>query len=118
MSNIYRTVDFESIGNGMDHYQRLAESTAIYPPDYRITYPIMGLVGEVGEFANKYKKVIRDGTEFTQEDMKKELGDILWYIAVLADDCNISFGDLAIANIEKLLDRQQRGVLGGSGDNR
>ena len=102
----------------INDYQSVALTTAIYDCEDNITYPLLGLVGEVGEFANKYKKVLRDDKEFTKGDMCSELGDILWYLAVLASDCDLSLGDIATANIAKLEDRQNRGVLGGSGDNR
>ena len=99
-------------------YQLAARETAIYPREHDKTYPLLGLVGEVGEFANKYKKVLRDNKDFSYEDMQSELGDILWYLAILADDCDIQFNTIATTNIRKLKDRQNRGVLGGSGDTR
>lgn len=102
----------------MDEYQRLAELTAIYPREFEVTYPLLGLIGEVGEFANKYKKVLRDGKPFSKEDMTSELGDILWYLANLANDCDISLAFIAAENLSKLHDRKNRGVLGGSGDTR
>lgn len=101
-----------------DDYQREARTTAIYPASQAITYPLLGLIGEVGEFANKYKKVIRDGKEFAKEDMASELGDILWYLSNTASDAELSLNHIAIANNRKLMDRQDRGVLGGSGDAR
>lgn len=102
----------------MNEYQEQARLTAIYPEDSAITYPLLGLIGEVGEFANKYKKVIRDGKEFPRKDMRSELGDILWYLANLAFDADISLGEIAQENVLKLHDRGVRGVLGGSGDTR
>lgn len=102
----------------LNEYQRSAISTAIYPEETVKTYPLLGLMGEVGEFANKYKKVIRDGKEFPIEDMEAELGDILWYLAVLADDCGLDLDQVAETNVVKLRSRQERGVLGGSGDKR
>lgn len=99
-------------------YQFLASKTAIYPDTHKVTYPLLGLIGEVGEFANKYKKVIRDGRVFTKEDMNDELGDILWYIAAICNDAEINMGACMEDNIRKLEDRQERGVLGGSGDKR
>lgn len=99
-------------------YQTEAVKTAIYPDQYEITYPLLGLIGEVGEFANKYKKVFRDGKAFPSEDMRDELGDVLWYVANLCEDAGLDMGDVMLRNIEKLRDRQERGVLGGSGDNR
>lgn len=99
-------------------YQVHAETTAIYPIQHKITYPLLGLAGEVGEFANKYKKVIRDGKPFAKEDMAAELGDILWYVSAIATDAGLDLDDIARKNILKLLDRKDRNVLGGSGDNR
>lgn len=100
----------------LSEYQTAAVRTAIYPNDQRETYPILGLVGEVGEYANKYKKVLRDGAEFTIQDKRAELGDILWYVAVLAWDTGLSLEEVAAHNIEKLRSRQERGTLSGSGD--
>lgn len=99
-------------------YQKWARQTAIYPPEHIVTYPLLGLVGEVGEFANKYKKVLRDGREFSKEDMESELGDILWYLTNVAFDAGLNINNIAVKNLLKLADRKNRGVLGGSGDNR
>lgn len=101
-----------------DEYQKFARSTAIYPPDAGVVYPTMGLASEAGEVAGKVKKYIRDGGEFPVEDLKKELGDVLWYVAVLAAEFKINLSDVAEANVNKLMDRASRNTLGGSGDNR
>jgi NTP pyrophosphatase (non-canonical NTP hydrolase) len=83
---------------------------------------LLGLVGETGEVAEKFKKIYRDNdgvlTDQQLQDMKKELGDILWYTAVVADYLDISFQDVAEHNIAKLRDRQKRNKIQGSGDNR
>jgi len=100
-----------------EEYQKLAATTAIYPENYRIVYPALGLAGEAGEVAEKVKKFVRDGT-LDKESLKKELGDVLWYISALSRDLDISLDDVASRNIEKLQSRAQRGVLRGSGDNR
>lgn len=102
----------------LDYYQDLARITAIYPNEFAVSYPILGAIGELGEFANKYKKVLRDGITLDLNDAMHELGDILWYLANIAEDLNLSLGDIALANIEKLRDRKERGVIGGSGDTR
>lgn len=102
----------------MDYYQRAARNTAIYNADDEVTYPLFGLIGEVGEFANKYKKVLRDNAEFSRDDMASELGDILWYLAVLVDDCQLNLSYVAAMNLNKLEARKHKGTLGGSGDNR
>ena len=102
----------------LGQYQEEARKTAIYPDEAKITYPLLGLAGEVGEFCNKYKKVIRDGRELSIEELSGEIGDILWYVAMLAYDCGIDLEYIGAHNLEKLLSRQARGVLGGSGDSR
>jgi NTP pyrophosphatase (non-canonical NTP hydrolase) len=83
---------------------------------------LLGLVGETGEIAEKFKKLYRDKNgEFSEDDkaaMTKELGDVLWYVSVVSTYLDISLQDVATQNIEKLKSRQQRGKLSGSGDNR
>ena len=83
---------------------------------------LLGLIGETGEIAEKFKKIYRDNDgKMSQEqldDMKKELGDVLWYIATVAEYLGINMQDIAEFNIEKLASRKKRGKLQGSGDNR
>ena len=104
-----------------NEYQNMAKSTAIYDKKHQILYPALGLAGEAGEVANKVKKLIRDGYEKNKDyrtEISTELGDVLWYIAVLASDIGIELSDIATNNIIKLKDRQARGVIGGNGDTR
>ena len=101
----------------MDVYQQRAVTTAIYKSEHAILYPALGLAGEAGEIANKVKKVIRDGT-FDREDLAAELGDVLWYVAVLAQDLGVNLGDVAAGNLAKLKSRKARGTIQGSGDKR
>ena len=105
-----------------NEYQKLACSTAIYPQSERIKYPALGLAGEVGEVCNEVKKIYRDdaGTLTTEriEALRKELGDVLWYVANLAADLCLDLDTIAVMNIQKLQDRQSRGVLKGQGDKR
>ena len=104
----------------LDEYQERAGETAIYPDG--LNYPILGLAGEAGELCNKYKKILRDkGGEADINDMDelaKELGDVLWYVAQIATELDTDLEIVARRNLMKLEDRQNRGVLGGSGDNR
>jgi len=103
-------------------YQKEAVSTAIYGAGNKIIYPTLGLCGEAGEVAEKVKKVIRDNNgEFTDEkkqEIKKEIGDVLWYIANIANDLDVSLEDVAQGNIEKLFSRRDRNKIQGDGDNR
>jgi NTP pyrophosphatase (non-canonical NTP hydrolase) len=106
-----------------DDYQRAAMRTARDrdAPD-EFMHLVLGLVGEAGEIAEKVKKLVRDKNsdleQLDREDMAVELGDVLWYTAVLADYLGLSLDDVARRNVDKLADRQRRAVLGGSGDNR
>jgi NTP pyrophosphatase (non-canonical NTP hydrolase) len=106
----------------LSDYQRLSRRTAGYPREAWLTYPALGLAGEAGEVAEHAKKAIRDdGAEVTQERreaMAKELGDVLWYVAQLATELELDLDEIAAGNLEKLLSRQRRGVLHGSGDER
>jgi len=106
----------------LDMYQQVAKTTAIYPREQAIIYPTLGLTGEAGEVANKVKKIIRDGTDKNNEDMvqalSSEIGDCLWYIAVLADDVGVKLSDIANSNLLKLANRKEKGTIRGSGDNR
>jgi len=106
-----------------DEYQQAALRTAP-PADKKneLFHLVLGLVGESGEIAEKVKKWVRDQNSdmslLDRADLKKELGDVLWYIAVLADHLGIKLEDVMSTNVAKLADRQQRGVLQGKGDNR
>lgn len=106
----------------LSEYQESAGTTAFYPGQYKVFYPALGLAGEAGEIANKVKKILRDTngvvTEERREELAGEIGDVLWYAAALASDLGLSLDQIAEANIAKLHDRKQRGVLGGSGDQR
>ena len=106
-----------------DLYQDAAESTALYPDKGdNMYYPALGLAGEAGEVCEKIKKIMRDQkghfTEDNVDEISKELGDVLWYVAMVAVEFNIALSSVAEANLSKLQDRMDRGVLKGSGDNR
>ena len=104
-------------------YQQKAKATAKYPViGHGVIYPTLGLTNEAGEVAGKIKKVFRDKdgiiSEETREALKAELGDVLWYLAQVATELNLSLDEIAEHNIAKLLDRQARGKIQGDGDNR
>jgi NTP pyrophosphatase (non-canonical NTP hydrolase) len=122
----------------MDTYQEIAKETAIYPKEVeeflkeglptelatflRLSYVSLGLAGEAGEFANKVKKILRDGKGVMTPEIKarltKELGGVLWYCAQVATELGIDLSFAAGVNVQELQDRKARGTLKGSGDDR
>ena len=104
-------------------YQSRACETAIFPKHRATEYLTLGLTGEAGEIANKVKKFIRDGATKDEYLAKRieigyEIGDVLWYCAVLAEELEMNLGHIMEKNLEKLADRHKRGKISGSGDNR
>jgi NTP pyrophosphatase (non-canonical NTP hydrolase) len=104
-------------------YQSMAGETAIYEGQGELIglmYVGLGL-GEAGEIQGKIKKLHRDGGYGDPEKMEKiadELGDLLWYVANTASELGYDLNTIAERNLNKLNSRKERGVLGGSGDNR
>ncbi len=104
-------------------YQREARKTAIYPNvGKNFIYPTLGLCGEAGEVAEKIKKVLRDNNGIVTDEklveISKELGDVLWYIANLCCELELSMDKVAMLNISKLRERQKQNKVHGDGDNR
>ncbi len=104
-------------------YQTKSRKTAKYPAiGHPVIYPTLGLVNEAGEVAGKIKKVFRDKdgqiSDETRQALKAELGDVLWYLAQVATELNLSLDEIAEYNIVKLYDRLERGKIQGEGDNR
>ena len=106
----------------LNEYAEEAIKTAIYPQEYKIIYPALGLAGEAGEVCEKIKKEIRDSNGqflFSKRlEIAKELGDVLWYVTNLAKDIDWTLDNVARLNLEKLQDREERDKLKGSGDSR
>lgn len=107
-----------------DEYQKVALTTAVngYDPLMGKTIWAMGVAGEAGEVVEKWKKIVayKDG-KISDEDLrelKKELGDVMWYISVFADSLGLTLEEVIQANVEKLKDRSKRQVIRGEGDNR
>ena len=105
------------------YYQARACETAIFPKHQAMEYLTLGLTGEAGEIANKVKKFIRDGATKDEYLAKRieigyEIGDVLWYCAVLAEELDMNLGHIMENNLQKLADRKSRGTLSGNGDNR
>lgn len=107
----------------MSQYQSAATETAQFPNEYPaqgLSYTALGLVGEAGEVANQVKKVQRDDDgEITAERRTKlfhELGDVLWYVAMTANELGYGLNEIAQANLDKLRARKARGTVKGDGD--
>ena len=104
-------------------YQRRSRRTwSRVVVDHAILYPTLGLTNEAGEVAGKVKKIFRDkGGVIGDEDraaLKSELGDVLWYLAQICTDLDLSLEEVAEENLRKLARRQQAGTRHGEGDNR
>ena len=102
----------------MDTYQQQAAKTAVYPDDQATNYLVAGLAGEVGELASIFTKHWRGDGDLNHDHAAAELGDILWFVAMLAEWLDTDLSEVAQRNLTKLADRAERGKLKGSGDNR
>jgi NTP pyrophosphatase (non-canonical NTP hydrolase) len=107
----------------LSEYQIRSRKTAIYPAiGHAVIYPTLGLVNEAGEVAGKIKKVFRDRAGVISDQDKQallgELGDVLWYLAQVATELEISLDEVAAHNLDKLSSRLERGKIGGDGDDR
>ena len=114
----------------LNDYQTKALETAVYPHEYKTIYPALGMNGEAGEVADKVKKVLRDFAVMydsngsivlpsnIREEIAKEIGDVLWYVATMANDIGYTLEEIATMNYQKLKSRQERNKLSGNGDNR
>lgn len=118
-------------------YQHAAGEFAVYPKSFAVEYLSLGLASEAGEVAGKTKKMIRgDYTEVAdqpdasgktpmrvnikayEEDLHAEMGDVLWYLARLADETGTTLEHIMASNIKKLQARQKADSIKGSGDSR
>lgn len=107
-----------------NEYQNQALTTAVYSGDEfkDLMHWVLGINGEAGEISEKIKKIVRDKdgivTKNDKEEIIKEMGDVLWYLAVLARHFDYDFEEVSKRNIAKLTSRKARGTIEGSGDNR
>lgn len=122
----------------LNEYQTRAEVTST-ASSMNDTYLLFGLIAEVGELADKVAKAKRKEIinisgdnilpalptkehpeafdEFVQ-GFVKELGDVLWFVAMIAKHAGLTLEEVAQINLDKLADRAKRGVIIGEGDNR
>jgi NTP pyrophosphatase (non-canonical NTP hydrolase) len=107
-----------------NEYQKKALKTAKndYGPLIQRTIWAMGVAGEAGEVIEKWKKIVayKEGnvSDEDRDDLAKELGDVVWYIAVMSQSLGLTFEEIMQQNVTKLADRQKRNVIKGAGDNR
>ena len=99
-----------------EEYEIAAMKTRL--PSAGSEYVTLGLIGEIGEFYGKWAKCLRDGKHWDDDDMKKELGDILWFLVAMCHESGTTLSEVAGMNIKKLEGRAKRKTLQGSGDNR
>ena len=125
----------------LNEYQKRAMSTCM-PSCENMSYMLLNLVGEVGEFASKVAKAVRkdqvkigwweEGKEADEndliptgsfaewdelkEELKKELGDILWQTAGVAYAMNWTLEEVGLGNLDKLAKRKEAGTIVGNGD--
>ncbi|MBQ3441184.1 nucleoside triphosphate pyrophosphohydrolase family protein [Candidatus Saccharibacteria bacterium] len=109
-----------------DEYQEQAKRSDTFEPcslsEVGFTEKVMGLAGEAGEVVDKFKKILRDKngeiSDQDKENIVKELGDVLWYVASIARYMEVPLSEVAEKNIEKLEGRLKRGTVHGAGDER
>lgn len=100
----------------LNDYQKQAKETAVFPAEVSAAYVALGVVGEAGEVAEEVKKCLRrgynpDGSDFPEdrrENLFEEIGDVLWYLANLADILGFDLSEIASANIDKLQKRYNK----------
>ena len=108
----------------LHEYQKEATKTAIFPdelPNFLNigqVYTVLGEGGETGEIQEKLKKSIREDDEEYIEEMRAEVGDVLWYLSQICEEFDWNMEKIAQDNLTKLQDRQERGKLTGTGDKR
>lgn len=108
----------------LNAYQTEAHKTSLH--EMPVIYPVIGLLGEAGEVADKVKKLIRDkgykpGDIIDNKDKESitlELGDVLWYVAEVANNLDVTLEEVGRRNLQKLISRKDRDMIHGSGDYR
>ena len=121
-------IEFEEEASNLTFEDYQIEAMGYRKPTADPIYALLNLAAETGELLGKVAKHIRDAPENAKHDedyaeaftesIAAELGDVLWMCAAIADDMDLSLGQVALANLTKLEDRRQRNKIGGSGDNR
>jgi NTP pyrophosphatase (non-canonical NTP hydrolase) len=100
----------------VDTYQELAMEFRLPTADRQ--YALLNLAAEAGEVLGKAAKLRRDGGDVEEYNnaIKKELGDVMWQIAAVAEDHGFPLSEVCQHNLDKLWGRKDKGTLQGSGD--
>lgn len=109
--------------DSLNEYQRRSRATwSLIHTDHPLAYPTLGLANEAGEVAGKVKKIFRDHNGVVSAEMREalkyELGDVLWYLAQICTELDLTLEEVAEANLDKLRSRQARNQIRGDGDQR
>jgi len=105
----------------LDEYSTFNDKVDKYPESIKPVIYLLGMMGEIGEYCNKYKKIFRDHggvMDKRQMEFALELGDIGWYFERLCKSQGYGLSEIFEMNMAKLKSRDKRDKIGGSGDDR
>lgn len=129
VGNIQKLDEYQDATLRYDTFPGYYDGTAKYSKDgimvateQGLIEKVLGLPGEAGEAADKFKKIIRDKggviSLSDREEIVKELGDVMWYVSTIAAYLDVPLSEVANGNISKLESRLKRNKIHGEGDNR
>jgi len=108
----------------LDEYQEKAKKTDLHTKveANELDYYLLGLTSEAGEVAGRMKRVYRDQkgkiSLVEKERIKKDLGDVLWYLSAICDRFDFSLEEIAELNLKKLSNRLENDTLHGENPDR
>ena len=122
MKNKGHTANDEGCMTFEEYRQSVLSTSVLQTSEQQRLYGILNIAGEAGEITSKYAKAVRDDLDITTDEFKKEvakeIGDVLWSMAILAESLGYTLEQIAVMNAGKTASRSERGVVAGSGDNR
>ncbi|MEY3443821.1 MAG: hypothetical protein RLZZ519_2102, partial [Bacteroidota bacterium] len=89
------------------YQDKAAETIQNYATEDQDLVAFLGIIGEVGSVVTQLKRKLRDGESYVayKENLREELGDVLWYISTIAHQAGLSLEEVALSNLEKTADR-------------